>query len=388
LIEIAFWVVLALMMHTYLFFPFILKVLSRKKKYEHQQLYTQNDLPSVSIVMAAHNEEKVIGHKLKSIFNSSYPKDKIEILIGSDCSTDLTNEFIASFEGKGIDLKCIPYTERQGKAKIINALSRKAKSEILVLTDANVFFTDDTLFHLVKHFKTPEISIVGGNIRNPIHKQDGISFQEKFYLSNENILKHREGLLWGSMIGAFGGCYAIRKNLYSPVPRNYFMDDFYISMHVLKGGGKCINELDAVCDEDVSNLLKEEFRRKIRISIGNFQNLETYISLLKPKYGAVAFSFLSHKVLRWLGPFILLDLFWMNAYLASKSTVYLYLFALQSFMYLVPLIDYLLRKIQIHIIILRFITHFISMNGALLIGFFKYLKGVETNVWQPTKRNQ
>src|SRR5690606_1843765 len=149
----------------------------------------------------------------------------------------------------------------------------EAKGEVFILTDANVFFTKDTIYQLVKHYKNPEVAQVGGNIINPEHKQDGISFQEKSYLSRENIIKYQEGIIWGCMIGAFGGCYSIRANYFVPVPPKFLVDDFYISMHVLEQNKKALNELDAHCYEDVSNKIKEEFRRKLRISAGNFQNL-------------------------------------------------------------------------------------------------------------------
>ncbi len=385
---IIFWISIFSIFHTYVLFPFILKIIGRNYA-QNSNIYLASDvnLPRVSVVMAAYNEESVIEEKILSILASNYPTNKIEILIGSDNSTDNTNKIIVGLAKKNEAVKLFLLKERHGKAKIINKLTKVATTEIVILTDANVMFLPHTIYELVKHYKNDDIGLVGGNILNPEHAKTGISFQEKSYLINENKIKFLEGTIYGCMIGAFGGCYSIRKELYSPVPENFFMDDFFITMSVLAKQKKAINELKATTTEDVSNLISEEFRRKIRISIGNFQNLGAFSQLLLPMYKGVAFCFLSHKVLRWLTPFFMLFvllsgiMLWHIPFYKFSALVYLSTFVL-------PIIDFLLRKIKIHILPLRFITHFFVMNLALLIGFFKYLKGVNTNVWQPTKRNQ
>jgi cellulose synthase/poly-beta-1,6-N-acetylglucosamine synthase-like glycosyltransferase len=260
--------------------------------------------------------------------------------------------------------------------------------EILIFTDANVMFTRETIFELVKHFRNKQIGLVGANISNTRIDKSGISVQEWSFISREIKLKYYEGIIWGTMIGAFGGCYAIRNAYYCHVPVKYTVDDFYITMKVLERKKSCILEKKAVCVENVQNLLSEEFRRKIRISSGNFQNLRTFSGLLWPPTTGLSFSFLSHKVLRWLGPFFLMILIASNIILALESQLYLILLLIHGFLFVCPIIDLLLRKIGAHIVILRFITYFYSMNLALLAGFFKFLTGRETNVWKPTKRTE
>ncbi|HPX76730.1 MAG TPA: hypothetical protein PLW77_09115, partial [Bacteroidales bacterium] len=134
--------------------------------------------------------------------------------------------------------------------------------------------------------------------------------------------------------------------------------------------------------------LSDEFRRKVRIATGNFQNLKEFKHFLWPPWTGLAFSFLSHKVLRWITPIFLILAWGINFYLAFLSNFYLVLFCLYNFVLLLPLVDYLLKKINIHNVFLRFITHFLSMNVALLTGMFRAMKGVKSNVWKPTKRNQ
>lgn len=387
--QIIFFISLFLILHSYVFFPIILKILSRNKK-QNDNIYKESDegLPLVTILLAVYNEELVIENKIKSTFDTNYPSKKIEFIIGSDASTDKTNEIIKTYQKKFANLRLVEFKGRSGKSKIINELAQLALYETLILTDANVFFRPDTIYQLIKHYKNPDISLIGGNIINAGLSIDGISYQEKTYISRENIMKYQEGIIWGTMAGAFGGCYSIMKNQYSPVPPKFFMDDFFITMSVLARNGKCINELNAICDEDVSNKMSEEFRRKVRISIGNFQNLFRFKRLLFPIFSGLSFCFLSHKVLRWFGPIFIVLIFTSNVFLFNLNYFFQITLFSQLVLISIPILDFLLKNLNIHIKIMRFITHFYSMNLALLIGFFRFLYGVESNIWQPTQRFQ
>jgi cellulose synthase/poly-beta-1,6-N-acetylglucosamine synthase-like glycosyltransferase len=375
--------------HSYLFFPVILKMLAGSKK-QNENIYLPEDseIPTISVLLAAYNEEQVIEGKIKSVMASNYPSDKIEFLIGSDASKDETNSIIRKWQEKYPQIKLIEFSGRSGKSKIINELASMAVGQVFILTDANVIFCEDTIYHLVKHYKNTRISLVGGNIVNSRLNRDGISIQETTYISRENKIKFREGKVWGAMIGAFGGCYSIRAEYFAPVPRNFFMDDFYITMNVIEKKGLSIFEPKATCYEDVSNKISEEFRRKIRISIGNFQNLGRYIKLLYPLYSGVSFCFMSHKVLRWFGPFFLILALVSNAFLIGHGWFFDATFIIQLILITLPVVDLILRKGKVHINLLRYITHFYLMNLALLVGFLIFIRGVDTNIWQPTQRFQ
>ncbi|OQX99702.1 MAG: hypothetical protein B6I24_01830 [Bacteroidetes bacterium 4572_128] len=386
--EFLFWISVTAILHTYVIYPFFLKIFSSKKKMNKIIFYRKDNLPVVSVLLSVFNEEEVIENKIISVFKTNYPKSKLEFIIGSDNSTDKTDEIIKNFKKKFKNLYFFTYKKRQGKGNIINQLIDKSVGDILILTDANVMFDENTIFNLIKHFKNKEIGLVDTQMINKNFKKEGISLQEKSYISREVKIKNMESKLWGTMMGPFGGCYAIRRYLYSKIPENYLVDDFYINMKVFEKGRKAINELNAKVYEDVSNNLKDEFHRKIRISTGNFQNLFTFWRLLFPIYSAISFSFLSHKVLRWLGSFFILIIYFSNIFLYSNHILYKISFYLLNILFFLPLIDFILKKVNIHISILRFITHFLFMNLALFIGFFKFLKGVKNNVWQPTKRNQ
>jgi len=384
--EIILWGSGVAILQSYVIYPVIISLLSRFKK-ENNKVFTPNaDLPYVSIIMAVYNEEEVISEKIQSLYNTAYPDNNFEILIGSDGSSDRTNDILEEFSKDQKSFHFIAFNKRRGKPAVINELRDKARGEILIMTDAQVLFSHDTIFELVKHYRNEKIGLVGANILNKRIDKSGISYQEWSFMSREIRLKYNEGKAWGTMIGAYGACYSIRNEYYSQVPDGYSVDDFYITMKVLEKKKKCILELKALGYENVPNRLSEEFRRKIRIAAGNFQNLRTFYKLLWPPYTGLAFSFFSHKVLRWLGPFFLLLLLISNSILAFYHPLYRILLIIQGVLIFSPFIDFLLRKIGLHIVILRFITHFYSMNLALLAGFLKFIKGTETNVWQPTRR--
>ncbi len=386
--KILLWISILTVFHSYVLFPLILDLLSALKKKKTNSGKEDSPPPFVSILMSAFNEEAVIEDKITSIYDTVFPKDRFEVLIGSDASTDQTDEIVTRLQTRYPSLRFFPSGERRGKPNVINRLALEATGGILVLTDANVMFDRETLGELISPFTDPAIGLVDTQMINLGMKREGISFQEKAYISREVRMKHKESTLWGTMMGPFGGCFALRKELFEPVPKNFLVDDFFLNMRVLESGFKAINNPAARVYEDVSNDLGIEFKRKIRISTGNFQNLFRFRRLLWPGMRGLAFCFWSHKVLRWLGPFFLIVAGACLAWLSFFSTVYLAMFAAYLLLMVIPLIDVLLKRVNLHFLLPRFITHFLVMNLALLIGFIRFIKGVKTNVWQPTKRHQ
>lgn len=366
-------------LHSYVFYPATLLLFANKKAKEVKE----NSTFKIGILVAAYNEEKVIAQKVFSILNSDYPMNLVNIYIGSDASTDKTNSIVEQLARTHSNIHLINFPGRTGKAGIINQLAEKCKDEIFILTDANVIFDKNTIKNLVKHFSDPEIHQVCSNIIKTSKTDVSIQPLEKNYLNLENKIKALESNTWQLVIGAEGGCYAIRGNKYIPVPKNYFMDDFYITMGVINKGGKVLFETEAICFEDLPSESSEEFKRKVRISIGNYQNLSSYKHLLWPPWKAVAYAFFSHKVLRWITPFLLFIIYGCSLYLALHSRIFLGLSVLQLFLFMLPLFINILNPIKP----LLFIAHFYNMNYALLKGFIMFTKGVRSSVWEPTKRN-
>lgn len=399
-LQILFWGSAIAVVYSYIIYPKILAWLAKGKQ-ENPNVYSPTEkegLPYIFLVMAVYNEEKVLEEKLKSVYETDYPVNRFQLLIGSDNSTDKSHQIIGEYAAKYGNIHLEIYGGRNGKIRIVNQLIAKhqnqikaAPNAILLLTDANVMFTPNLLYELSKHFKNPSIGLVGANVLNIGVKNSGISFQEKWYIQRENVIKHYEGKLWGSMMGAFGACYAMRANLFIPVPQNFIVDDFYLTLKVIEQKYEAIKELKAVCYEDVSDDIFEEYRRKKRISAGNFQNLKTFMHLLWPNKKGVALSFWSHKVLRWLGPLFIIGAFVGSLLLAVNdpkgNLFYVLALLLQMLIFCIPIMDTVLKSVHIHIKLFRFITYFYLMNIALFIGLFNYLKGIKSNVWKPTKRN-
>ena len=395
-LKILFVLCVLALLHSYLFYPLLLKVLSKGKKPNTIQFQPGESLPFVSVLLSVYNEEKVITEKIESLLQLDYPFDKLLIYIGSDCSSDETNPIIEGYVQKNKNIRFFPFQERRGKPGVVNELAEMATKEqqraadhIFLLTDASVMLAKQTLWHLVKHFKNQKIVVVDANMTHTGMKAEGISKSEERYISSEVRIKHRESILWGKMIGPFGGCYAIRSNYFSRIPDNYLVDDFYITMRVFEKGGLAINDLDAICYEPVSHEIREEFRRKARISAGNFQNLLTFRQLWWPPFKALNFAFFSHKVLRWMGPFFLIGLclsggilwFFGNQWYGLLFVMIVLSGAIFS------ILDYFLHQFGINFFPLRSIRYFILMNVALLKGFINFINGITSNVWEPPKRN-
>ncbi len=382
-----FWLATFLVLLSYLIYP-LLVIYWPVSRPAPACFSAEDELPEVTVLMAAYNEEAVIEAKLESVFNTNYPAKKVNVMVGSDKSTDRTEEIILNLSRKYPNLQLVKFEKRTGKSGIINTLVAHTKTPILIATDANILFGTETIFELVKRFKEPKIQLVGGNIVYREKKENGIALQEHTYLNWENKIKQGESQHWWIALGVEGGCYAIRKSAFVQIPALTFMEDFYITMAVLYKRGHVWFEPAAQCYEDVSTEIAEEFKRKVRISIGNWQNLSRFSGMLFSPFWPVGFAFFCHKVLRWFTPFLLIFGLGLAFVLSVPGNMFSTLTTVALVILMLLPLDFLLMKRNMHTGILRFINHFIMMNIALLVGFINYSKGVKSNVWQPTKRNQ
>ena len=393
ILQLVFWLSAFALVYSYVLYPLLLRFLSRGKELFTEKFREEEEFPQVSILMAVHNEERVIQEKLESLFQQDYPSNKLRFFIGSDNSSDQTNELIESFSDTRFSLHFTPFQERQGKPGVINQLAQQAAEQhplgerhIFIITDASVMLSPAVVRELVQHFKHPNFAIVDAQMIHTGMTMEDISASENRYISWEGRLKYYESVLWKKMIGPFGGCYALRSDFFVPVPDNFLVDDFFITLEAFRRGGLAIKELNALCYEPVGHELQEEFRRKARISAGNLQNMFRFPDLWLPPVGLPNFPFFSHKILRWLGP-IWLILLLICAALLSSNLFYASLFAMLCGLYFgIPLLDELLQRRQLNGAMLRNIRYFLMMNLALLTGYIRYVKGIKTNVWQPPKR--
>lgn len=385
--QILFFLSAYAMLHTYIVYPGLLYVFSKNKKSATENLFKPTDaLPSIAVICAAYNEDRVIEEKIKSVFTTNYPKEKITFYIGTDACSDNTVSIIKKMQEKYPSLKLVEFRERSGKINILNKLCVLARADVFVMTDANVFFKEDTFFELVKHFKNKDVKLVCGNIIKRALNKETVTKNELQYLNFENFLKSAESKLWQIVIGAEGGCYALRKESYLNIPSHFIADDFFITCHVLSTNGKILFENNAVVHEDASAETKGEFRRKARIATGNFQNLAYFKKLLRNPFSKIGFAYISHKVLRWLTPFFFLLNSICCAFLTADNFLFEYILAAELAILFSPMLNTLFEKMGIKIKPLISASHFVVMNRALFVGFVRYCKGVTSSVWQPVRQ--
>jgi cellulose synthase/poly-beta-1,6-N-acetylglucosamine synthase-like glycosyltransferase len=352
-----------------------------------------NQLPRVSILMSVYNEEKHLANKLRTLLSQDY-KGILNIYIGSDASSDRTNEIMEKYSQEYDHIYFYPYKVRRGKPSVINdlhatinATNSDSDNHIYILTDANVMLNDDVVSLLVKHFSDLDIGLVDAHMKYSGMSTEGISESENQYLNSEVKLKQNESTVWKRMIGPFGGCYALRSNLFAIIPSHFLVDDFYLALNVFDKGKLAINELNAICQEPVTHNFSQEYKRKKRISAGSFQNFNHYRKLFNP-FTTLGFSLVSHKLIRWMGPFIFLCMIIVSIYMALQSIAFYQFFSLLLGLWFIvmPLLDYVLSRLGIHVKLLRSISYFNLMNLALLDGFIKYIKGIKSGTWERTER--
>ena len=372
-----------LILHTYVFYPLFMILIYRNSNHNQLLFYSDHELPSIAILIAAHNEEKVIEKKILSVFNTNYPSSKLKVFIGSDASTDRTDEILSNLTNTYSNIEFIKFKGRVGKISIINHLQSLCDESVLILSDANVIFKQNTIFELVKYFKDSNVGLVSANIIKESSNNDGISYQEKKYLNFENKIKASESYAFNFIMGAEGGCYAIRNNLFSKVPSNFIVDDFFITMQVLERKNYALLNNLAICIEDVTTDISSEYRRKVRISSGNFQNLFFFKHLLFD-FSSICFAFWSHKVLRWLTPFFIFICLFSSVFLIPYHKFFIWISCIQLLLLLFPLFNYFFK---FNNVFLKFIAHFYLMNFALFEGFIKFIKGIKSSIWEPINRN-
>jgi len=371
--KILFWFSLITIIYVYLLYPVLVYIMSFLYK---KPLGGKYSYPYLSILLAAHNEEKNMERKIKSLLEIDYPQERFEILIGSDGSTDKTNEITTKLMNEKI--KFFSQQKRQGKPGILNLLAEKANGEILVFTDARQRLDKNALKELVKHFSDQKIGSVSAELiyENEDHNNktgSGVGLYWKY----EKFIRKSEARM-GSMLGATGALYAIRRELFPKLPQDLILDDIYIPMKIVERGFRAIMDPKAKVYDRVFLNPKGEFLRKTRTLAGNFQLVYYLGHLFNPLKGKISWQFFSHKFLRVVVSFLLILLFVSNI-LILGSTFYQVIFILQAAFYLMALLGFLFkRKIRIFDVPYMFCV----MNSASLVGLYKLLSRKQNAIWQ------
>lgn len=387
IIQFLFWLAIGITLYTYcgyLFLLWLLCILKRKDKSPTE--INPNRLPEVTIVIAAHNEEKYITPKYQNTLSLEYPPNKLFQVWVNDGSNDRTLELINALQG----VKVVSNPVRLGKAASINKAMEHVPTPIVVFTDANTFLSPNSLTELVKHFDNHAVGCVAGRKKIIWENYDGLASKgEGIYWKYESFLKTVESCT-GSTLSGTGELYAIRTDLFKPLPENTILDDFEVSASVINQGYRVKYENKAVASETGSLTVEDEKKRKVRIAAGCFQSLGWHMGLLNPfKNVEVAFKFFSHKILRWVFvPPAIVALPLLNAFILIRwySPIYLLSFIALCLFYGLILAGYNLRN---HKQISTFITfpyYGFMMNATMLKGLARYLMGKQSHIWEKANR--
>lgn len=376
-----FWACSTLILYTYFGYPIVLRICvafwSRPVKKEAIE-------PEISVLVAAHNEEAVIQAKIENVLASNYPIDKIEIVIASDGSTDRTVEIAQQFQGLNTRVLNL---ERCGKISALNCAASRSSGAVLVFTDANTFLEPDALSNLVRNFSDP---LVGGVCGNQMHfDQPGPSTAsdsgERLYWRYDKWLKTLESRI-GSIVGADGSLYAIRRNLFAPVTDPDQADDFIISAQIVERGSRLVFEPDAVCYETAPESSSSEFFRKVRIANHSTRTLANLSKMLNPfRGGLYSFSLWSHKLLRYVVPFLMIAAFASNLVAWSESPFYRFTLSVQVLFYSVAFIGFLTRQALTTGQLFSGPYFFCLANLAVMFGVLGAAGGVRINRWETNR---
>ncbi len=376
MIEGLFWLCLALLAYTYLGYPALIRLWAAGRRRPHSA-WDWN--PAVSVVVVAFNEANKIGNRIQNLLAVDYPRERLEILLASDGSTDGTVELARSYEGDRV--RVIPFATRRGKAAVLNDVVPKAGGEIVILADARQPFEAGALRALVTPFAGPQVGAVSGEL--VLANREGTTALGEgvgFYWRYEKFIRRNESLV-DSTVGVTGAIYAIRHELFEPIPEDTILDDVLIPMRIAGRGYRVIFEPAALAYDRAAATAREEFTRKVRTIAGNFQLFAREPWLLHPLRNRLWLQTVSHKGLRLITPVLLLATMGANLLLLGGS-FYQWMLAGQAFFYGGALGGYLLHRAGSKIPLLSVPYVLCLLNWATVVAFIRFLTGRQRATWE------
>lgn len=393
ILSLFFWLLLVILIYTYLGYALILYVLLKLKKL----FLTGNPWkpdpdyePKVCLFVTAYNEKDYVDQKVKNSFSLDYPKEKIQYLWITDGSDDGTPDLLKKYPG----LEVHHSPERRGKMHAMNRGVKFVKAPIIIFSDTNTVLGKTSIREIVAKFSNPETGCVAGEKRI-VKKQSDVAAGagEGLYWKIESWIKNMDAEL-NSAVGAVGELFAIRTELFEEVESDTLLDDFIISLRIAQKGHHIAYTPNAYAEESASLNVKEEMKRKIRIAAGGIQTIFRLKSLLNPfKYGLLSWQYFSHKVLRWtLAPvalFLFLPVNFLVVFQQNDWSIFSFygvVFYLQILCYLLALTGRFFENHRIRQKVLFLPYYFVSTNYAALRGIFRYYKGKQSVNWERAKR--
>jgi len=391
IIEIIFWLCFFLVFYAYVGYGILLFILIRLKRILKKSKSITNTVyePDVTLFVAAYNEKDYVAAKIENSFSLDYPREKVKQIWVTDGSNDGTPDLLRRYEG----VEVYHLDERGGKIGAMNRGMQFVKTPIVIFSDGNTMLGKESIRRIVNLFSDPKVGCVSGEKRIFNKEKDAAAGAgEGLYWKYESTLKKWDAELY-SVVGAAGELFAIRTELFQEVERDTLLDDFIISLRVAMKGYTIQYDPEAYAIESASANVKEELKRKIRISAGGIQSVVRLKSLLNIlKYGTLSFQYISHRVLRWtLAPLSLLLMIPANFILALGNDfkypdLYTILFYLQVLFYIAALLGWYLENRSIKIKLLFVPYYFFIMNLSVFFGLKRYLKGSQTVNWERAQR--
>ena len=384
----AFWLSLFLVFYTFFGYGILLFFLVRiriKLKGKRPIPDVGNNWPTLTLVVAAYNEETCMPEKILNTLQLDYPAEKLQLVFVTDGSSDKTPEIIAAFP----QILLMHRPERKGKIAAMERAMKEIKTEIVVFTDANTALNKLALKNIARHYADPTVGAVSGEKRVQIEEVSDATAGEGFYWKYESKLKTWDSELY-SVVGAAGELFSVRTALYEPVEPDTILDDFMISMLIAKKGYRIIYEPTAYASETGSENVTEELKRKIRIAAGGIQSIVRLRSLLWPAGHAIlTFQYISHRVLRWtITPFLMIAALIMNWIILGHTdkSIYTIIFSCQLLFYIAAWAGWRLEKSKVRVKALFIPYYFCMMNYAVIAGIGRYLKKSQSVTWEKAKR--
>lgn len=324
--EIVFWIFLFIVFYTYLGYGILLYFLVKIKEFfskpKQVLLPPYSELPDVTILIAAYNEEDIVKEKMANTMILDYPFEKLKIIWVTDGSTDGTNRILSEYD----NLEILYEEKREGKTAAINRAMPFVKTPLVVFTDANTMLNSEAVKEIVKAFSNQKVGCVAGEKRIvPKNKEKVSTGGEGIYWKYESMLKSLDSRLY-SACGAAGELFAIRRELFRNIEKDTLLDDFILSMRIVKRGFKIVYCNNAYAIEEGSYNMAEEKKRKVRIAAGGVQSVWRLRGLLNPfRYPLFSFQYISHRVLRWtITPILLFLLLPLNILIMIMGGSYVY----------------------------------------------------------------
>lgn len=376
---IIFWATVFVVFYTYIGYSLVIMLLSR---FFNNPVNKRDCEPAVTFLITAYNEEKNIAQKLENTLSLDYPKDRLEIIVASDGSTDRTDETVRGFSSRGVRL--VRVEGRVGKTETQNRAVKSATGDIVIFSDATTRYENANIRKIVRNYADPSVGAVSGRYEyyNPTGATIGIG--NILFWKYENSIKSSQTRI-KTITGCCGCIYSIRRTLYEPLPPD-IISDLVEPLKILEKGYRIAFEPEAVAYEETTEKTSEEFNMRIRVISRGMRGLLYMKKLFNPlRFGFVSFQLFSHKLLRWLMPIFMIIILVSNLFLTGAA-IYNATLALQAAFYAMALAAWLGEKVNLKFKLLSVPLYFFTVNIASLISLYKTLKGYKAITWETVRK--